>query len=113
MWKPIKARQMTTAATLQIPTTQNVQGVRVKSFIDSVNVMCNWAAMGGTEYTQNGIIIVQDTAQIVTWYNPNITSGCRLKRGDGAIYEIIGEPENIEMRNMLMSFKVQRIKGGA
>ena len=54
-----------------------------------------------------------DTALITTWYNPDIAVNCRLKRADGAIYEIVTPPENIDDANMYMQFKVERVKGGA
>lgn len=114
MWRPQKAQQMTTCCILQTPTTEDKLGTRKKSFLDSFKFNCNWASYGGTETTQNGIIVVEDTAQIITWYHPDIKAGCRIKRtADNAVYEIMGEPENIEQRNMFLSFKVSRIKGGA
>ena len=46
--------------------------------------------------------------------DPEIKSGDRIKLLEsGAVYDIIGQPENIELRNQEMSFKVNRIKGGA
>ena len=36
----------------------------------------------------------------------------RLVREDGAVYEVISEPDNIEMQNVFVQFKVQRVKGG-
>jgi len=114
MFKPEKARQMTTPVLIQSVDYEFVKGVNVKNYRNAANVFVNWASYGGTEVQRDGVLAVEDTAQLTTWFNPNITSGCRvIRRGDGAIYEIIGEPENIEMRNILMSFKVRRVKGGA
>lgn len=114
MWKPSKAEQMTTYCFLQTPEYENILGTPTKTFSDSFGFNCNWATYGGTEKTVNGVLVVEDTAQIITWYNPEFKSGCRIRREpDGALYEIIGEPENIEQRNMFVSFKVQRVKGGA
>ena len=62
----------------------------------------------------NDIISVIDTAQITCWYRPDIKANCRLKRmSDGAIFEILGDPENLEMRNQILYFKIRRVKGGA
>ena len=47
------------------------------------------------------------------WYRPDIKGNCRIAREDGATYDIIGEPENISMRNQFLKFKVRRVKGGA
>ncbi len=69
---------------------------------------------GGTEKIINGVYSVEDTANIVTWFRPDIKSDCRVALGsDKAIYEIIGEPENINQRNQFLKFKVRRIKGKA
>ena len=117
MFKPAKARNMTTPVVLQTPSYTSVQGVNKKTYTDAETLFVNWSSYGGTELNRDDMIVIEDTAQITTWYNPNITSGARLKRDDGtkngAIYEIIGEPENYELRNQIMSFKVRRIKGGA
>lgn len=115
MYRPIEAAQMTTATRLQTPTSEQTLGVSKKTYADAAGVvMVNWKSYGGTETTSNGVLSVEDTAQIVCWYRPDIQSDCRLVRlADGAIYEIIGEPENIEMRNQFLKFKVRRVKGGA
>lgn len=123
MYRPIEAAQMTTATRLQTPTGGKAFGVNKNIYADAAGVvMVNWKSYGGTETTSNGVLSVEDTAQVVCWYRPDICSGCRLVRlkdgffEDGkpkAVYEIIGDPENIEMRNQFLKFKVRRVKGGA
>lgn len=114
MYKPMQAAQMTTPCMLQVPTTSNVLGVVKKSFADGERFNCNWKTYGGTEVVNNDVLTIEDTAIIVCWYDPQIQASCRVKRlTDGAVYEIISEPENIEQRNMILQFKVQRVKGGA
>lgn len=115
MYRPIEAAQMTTPMRLQTPVSDKTLGVSKKTYTENAGViMVNWKSYGGTETTINGVLSVEDTAQIVCWYRPDIRSDCRLVRlTDGAVYEIIGEPENIEMRNQFLKFKVRRVKGGA
>lgn len=115
MYRPAEAAQMSTPVRLQTPTSDKTLGVSKKTYTDVWGVLLvNWKSYGGTETTVNGVLSVEDTAQICTWYRPDIRSGCRLKRlTDGAVYEIIGEPENIEMRNQFVKFKVRRVAGGA
>ena len=115
MYRPTEAAQMTTAMRLQLPTTATEYGVATKTFTDAdVVILCNFKTFGGTERVVNDILTVEDTAQVVCWYNPEIKGDCRLVRlSDGAIFEILGEPENIEMRNQFLKFKVRRVKGGA
>ena len=115
MFRSEKARQMTTPIQILTPTVGRVNGVKTKTFPESgTQIFCNWSSYGGTETTVDGTLSIEDTAQIVTWYNPEITSGARVKRmSDNAVFDILGDPENVEMRNMIMSFKVRRVKGGA
>lgn len=115
MHRPAKTAQMTTPFRLLIPTTEKSLGVNVKTFAEQSDVMmCNCATYGGTETTTNGVLTVEETATITTWFRPDIKSDCRIKRlTDNAVFEVVGEPENIEMRNMFLVFKVRRIKGGA
>lgn len=116
MFRPKEAEQMTTPLVLLIPTgTKKVNGVTVKEFEELPDkIFVNFKTYGGTERISNDLYTIEDTANIVCWFRPDITAGCRVKRlPDGAIYEIIGEPENIEMRNMILKFKVRRVKAGA
>lgn len=115
MFRPTEAAQMTTPLQLQQPVTEISYGVVQKTYesIDGV-VMANFKTYGGTEKNDNGIISVEETAQVVCRYRPDLTGDMRVSLVQtGAVYEILGEPENIEMRNMFLKFKVRRVKGGA
>ena len=104
----------TVAMELLAPTYTKVNGVRKKTFTSAGTFFGTFKTFGGTERDVNGIYSIEDTANIETWYRPDITSACRIKlAGTNAVYDILGEPENIEMRNQFLVFKVSRIKGGA
>lgn len=102
---------------LLIPTYTTVNGVRKKTFPavgSGILFYGTFKTFGGTERDVNGIYSVEDTANIETWFRPDITSGCRIALANsGAVYDVLGEPENIEMRNQFLVFKVSRVKGGA
>lgn len=103
-----------TPVMLMTPTRAVVKGVDTKTFTDTCRLNCTVKSYGGTEQTTNDLYTVIDTAYVETWYRPDITSGCRIRiLTTGEIYEILGKPENIEMRNMFMKFKVRAVKGGA
>lgn len=106
-----------TPLVLLIPTYTTVQGVKKKTFPTIENgILFNgsFKSYGGTDRDVNGIYAVEDTASIETWYRPDITSGCRIAiGGTNAVYEILGEPENIELRNQFLRIKVSRVKGQA
>lgn len=114
MLRPNTAQQMTTPMRLQTPTEKTSYGVTTKGWSDGDVIYVNFKTYGGTESVSNDVLSVIDTAQITTWYRPDIKSDCRLVRlSDGAAFEILGEPENLEQRNQILYFKVRRVKGGA
>ena len=96
-------------------TSTTVNGVTIKTYDpDGIVRFCNFSTYGGTEKQVNGLLVIEDTAQIVAWYEPDITSADRIRILDSGVdYEIIGEPEDIELRHQEMQFKVRRVKGGA
>jgi len=98
---------------LLIPTYTTVKGVQKKNYPnEGILIFGTFRTFGGTERTVNDTIVVEDTATVETWYRPDITSDCRISV-NGVPYEILGSPENIEMRNQYFVFKMRAIKGGA
>lgn len=115
MFRPSEAGQMTTPLQLQQPVNAVSYGVNKKTYENVKGVvMANFKTFGGTEKNDNGVISVEETAQVVCRYRPDIKSDTRVVLlQTGAVYEILGDPENIEMRNMFLKFKLRRVKGGA
>lgn len=110
-----KGAQKTTPFMRLVAKSERINGVIVKTYDpDGMVRFCNFSTYGGTEQTVNGVLSVEDTAQVVTWFEPDLTSADRIRLLEtGVEYEIIGEPENIELRKQEMQFKVRRVKGGA
>lgn len=105
------------AFVLLVPIYAETLGVPTKAFPDVSNGIPfygNFKSFGGTEIVSDGLYSIQDTAWVESWYMPEIKSDCRVVvRDTGAIYEVYGEPENIELRNQYLKFKIRRVKGGA
>ena len=108
-----------TALIVLKPTYEKVAGVRTKvlpDLADGFKIYGTFKTYGGTKNTEkivDKILSIEDTANIETWYRPDITSDCVIALADtGAKYEIVGEPENINRRNQFLKFMVRRIKGG-
>lgn len=102
-----------TVVELYNPTYQVVKGVRKKVYPETGEVInCSFKTYGGTESTSNDVLTVIDTANIETWYRPDITSASQIRLGT-KVYEVIGEPEDIELRHQFLKFKVRGVKGGA
>lgn len=104
-----------TPVELLIPSYSKQKGVPVKSFPDTgIRLNCSFKTYGGTESTENGLYSVIDTATVETWYRPDIHADCRIRLlPTGQVYEIIGKPENIDMRNQFVRLKVRAVEGGA
>jgi hypothetical protein len=98
---------------LLIPTSRMVKGTRVDTFeIHEKVIFGSFRTFGGTDNFSNGVYTVESTGIIDTWYNPLIKSDCRILICETEEeYEIISQPENIDMRNQYMQFKVQRVGG--
>lgn len=91
----------------------NIKGVIKNTYAETgTTFYCSFRTFGGTEISNNGVTVIQDTATIETWYDPNIKANCKIVIG-GINYEILGVPENIEMRNKWLKFKVKSVRGGA
>lgn len=112
---------------LLVPTYKNISGVNKKTYQtikealdvkdendNSVNLFFgSFKTYGGTEKNVNGVYSIEDTANIETWYRPDIKANCRIALETGEIYDILGEPEDINKRHQFLKFKVRRVKGGA
>lgn len=93
--------------------TSEAKGVSRKIYSETgETIFVSFRTFGGTEKVSNGQLVVENTGVVETWYRPDITSASRLVIG-GITYEILGTPENINMRNKNLVIKVRAVKGGA
>ena len=104
------------AMKLLIPTESKVKGVTKKDFPDPLKVdevfFGSFRTFGGTETLVNNVYTVEDTATINTWFNPAITSDCRIYLCDtGEQWDVLGRPEDIDMRHQYMQIKVKKVGG--
>ncbi len=99
-------------AELLNPQEKTEKGSVKKSYIKIDDIYISFRTFGGTEIVKNDILVVENTATVQTWYRSDITAGSRLKIG-GLEYDILGTPENINMANQYLQFKVRAVKGGA
>lgn len=116
-YKPKTINELRTPVKLlKVVTSGQTLGVNRDTYTaekDAEVIFVNWKTYGGTEQSVNGVYSILDTADITTRYRPDIKANCRLLREDGAVYKIISEPENTDLNNRYMEFKVERVKGGA
>ena len=99
---------------LLIPTTTTVLGVLKKTYPDSgTEIDCMWETQTGEERKVNGIVSVVERGKLTARCRPAIAADCRIKRSDGSVWEIIGQPENTGLSDRWQVFIVRRISGGA
>lgn len=111
------ASPLTAPLMLLIPDNSKAYGVAAKVYPEIENgilIYGSFRTFGGTEKEVDGLFSIEKTAIVETWYRPDIKSDCRIGvLQTGEVYEILGEPENINLRNQYLRFKVTQIKGGA
>lgn len=96
--------------------TEETMGVEKKIYAENgILFFGSFATYGGTEREVNGLYSVEDTAAVETWYRPEFTAAGRvaLANAPGKLYEIVGEPEDIEQRHQFLKMKLSRVQGGA
>ncbi len=105
------------AMKLLIPTTKNVTGTTKKTYPfpdDAPLIFGSFRTFTGTETTVNDLYTVVATGYIDTWYRPDIKANCRIYLCETEeTYEVLGEPENISMRNQYIKMRVRKVGGGA
>lgn len=100
---------------IMAPTTTTKKGVPTKAFTEGKTVYFGtFRTFGGTESVKDGLYSVIDTATLETWYTPDIKAESRIKiLQTGEVYEVVGTPENIQLRNQFLKCRLQAVKGGA
>ena len=92
-----------------------VEFSRKMEYLDSLPVFFgSFKTYGGTENFSNGVYTIYNTATVDTWFNPEIKADCEIYICEtGEVYQIISEPEDINMRHQFMQFKVEKVGGKA
>lgn len=99
-----------------VTDTRYELGVQVKTHEKKgILFFGSFATYGGTERNINGVVSVEDTAAVETWYRPEFTASARvaLANNPDKLYEIVGEPEDIEQRHQFCKLRLTRVVGGA
>lgn len=100
---------------ISTPTTTTVKGVPTKTYTESKTVYFGtFRTFGGTESVKDGLYSVINTATLETWFTPDLKANCRVHiLQTGEVYEVVGTPENIQLRNQYMKARLQAVEGGA
>lgn len=112
MYKPANIREFVTPATHKKVVESVINGRTVKTVNEVANVRGKFKLKGTSEISANGLIVVNDKTSFITWYKSDIAAKDILNIG-GVDYQIIGTPENVEMRGRYMVLNLEKISGGA
>lgn len=94
-----------------VPKFEKVNGVNKISYSDGEYFCCRMKSYGGREQTINDVYSIIEQWNVETYYNPEVNGHYRIKIvNDGSVWEILANPENVEMRNKFMLFKIERVK---
>lgn len=104
-----------TAFKIETPTTATIKGVPTKTYAESEAVYFGtFRTFGGTESVKDGLYSIIDTATLETWFTPDLKANSRVHVLDNDThYEVVGTPEDIQMRHQYMKARLQAVKGGA
>lgn len=104
---------LNTPLQLKVPKEVIKSGVKTKVYEDGILFYSTFKTYGGTETEINGKYSIEDTADVVCYYDPLITSDCKvLNLNTNIEYEILNAPEDINQRHQYLKFKVRAIYGG-
>lgn len=108
---------LSTPLVLLKPTYSEAYGVTKPTYPamkDGIQIFGSFRTFGGTDREVNGLYSVEKTAYVETWYRSDIKADCRIGVPEtGEVYQILGAPEDIEMRHQYMKIRVIAVKGGA
>lgn len=112
MYKPASIREFVTPARHKKNIEVIINGRVVKEFAEVGKVKGKFKLKGTSEIAANGLKVVNDKTSYTTWWKKDFEAGDRLEIG-GADYEVIGTPENVEMRGRYAILNLEKIGGGA
>lgn len=112
MYKPANIREFITPAVHKKATSQIVNGRTVKAFTEVGTIRGKFKQKGTAETNANGLTIINEKTTFTTWFKADIVAADILTIG-GLDFEIVGNPENVEMRSRYMVLTLERVSGGA
>lgn len=112
MYTPAKIREFVTPAVHKKATSRVIDGRTSKDYTEVGTIRGKFKQKGTAETNSNGLTVINEKTTFITWYKADVTAADILTIG-GVDFEIIGNPENVEMRSRYMVLTLERISGGA
>lgn len=112
MYKPANIREFVTPAIHKKATSETVNGRTQYEYNEAGTLRGKFKQKGTAETQANGLTVINEKTTFITWYKADFKASDRLVI-NGIEFEVIGEPENVEMRNRYSILTLERIGGGA
>lgn len=105
---------MSVPMTIMIPEDVRVQGVPKKVLKEGDLFFGSYRTYQTNDRTNNDVKTPERVVVVDTWYRPDIKSNNKIRMEPGGeIYDIVGDPEDIEMRHQFLQIRLQRAGGKA
>lgn len=112
MYRPAKISQFTTTAIQKRTETQLVNGRTTKKVVAIANIRGAFKQKSTGESVINGARAVTENTTFTTWWKDDFKAGDILEI-NGIEFQVVGNPENVEMRSRYAVLTLSRIGGGA
>lgn len=112
MYKPANIREFLTPAVHKKMVSVTISGRTKKEPKVVGNARGKFKQKGTAETSANGLTVISEKTTYTTWYKADYEAKDILTIG-GIDFEIVGTPENVEMRNRYSIITLERIDGGA
>ena len=112
MYRPAKISSFNTTAIQKRTETKIVAGRTVKSVVAVATLRGFFKQKSTGESIVNGVRAVTESITYTTWWKTDLKAGDILTI-NGADYQVIGNPENVEMRSRYAVLTLSRVEGGA
>lgn len=112
MYKPANIREFITPAVHKKATSVTVDNRTTKAYAEVGTVRGKFKQKGTAETTANGLTVINEKTTFTTWFKADFAAADILTI-NGVDFEIIGTPENVEMRSRYAVLTLERISGGA
>ena len=112
MYKPANIREFITPAVHKKATNKTVNNRTQKVYTEVGTVRGKFKQKGTAETNANGLTVINEKTTFITWFKADFAAADILTI-NGVDFEIIGTPENVEMRSRYSVLTLERISGGA
>jgi len=111
--KPTNPGELRTAITLyQRAVSEETGGFRKAIRGTKIaDVLCKWVNGHGAEALKAAMLQAAAPATVWLRYRSGVDATCLVEKG-GVLYEIVGEPDNVQERGEYMELTVLRMAGG-